>query len=212
MKPLPLFVAVVLAQRCAGQNGVREVVIGHADARVIQVRDHLHGQEPQYGTQWGKIQSEQQASKNPIDADLGAKSFTTESWPRRWMKLLDGTWLHEFWVQCERDPVFKAGTTHNLSAMQAFVAFVSIGILVTYTAAGLVQSVFLAHAFSFMDIYYAYPLTLVLVIVFFVAFNLTNALLVLEYEDSESLAEAQVQHIIEASATRVVTAQRAACF
>lgn len=63
-----------------------------------------------------------------------------------------------------------------------------------------------------MDIYYAYPLTLVLVIVFFVAFNLTNALLVLEYEDSESLAEAQVQHIIEASATRVVTAQRAACF
>lgn len=85
-------------------------------------------------------------------------------------------------------------------------------ILVTYTAAGLVQSVFLAHAFSFMDIYYAYPLTLVLVIVFFVAFNLTNALLVLEYEDSESLAEAQVQHIIEASATRVVTAQRAACF
>ncbi|EEY68798.1 uncharacterized protein PITG_18694 [Phytophthora infestans T30-4] len=100
--------------------------------------------------------------------------------------------------------------------MQAFVAFVSIGyavvamwlgsmkltrwqrrsILVTYTAAGLVQSVFLAHAFSFMDIYYAYPLTLVLVVVFFVAFNLTNALL----------------HIIEASATRVVTAQRAACF
>ncbi|KAG1706717.1 hypothetical protein DVH05_027571 [Phytophthora capsici] len=115
--------------------------------------------------------------------------------------------------------------------MQAFVAFVSIGyavvamwlgpikltcwqqrtVLVTYSAAGTVQAIFLLHAFRFLDIHYAYPSTLALAIVFFVAFNLTNALLVLEADDPEAAVQIPVQQIVEASSTRVITAQRAAC-
>ncbi|KAG2797472.1 hypothetical protein PC116_g25859 [Phytophthora cactorum] len=223
MKLLPLLVAVVLVQRSAGQNGVREVVIDSEDARVVEVTDHVNGKQPQRETLWSKPQSglvEQQfglskSSKNSFDDGKGARNpagSATDLWPRRWIKFLDGSWLNEFCVQCERDPVFKAGITQNLDAMQAFVAFVSIGVLVTYTAAGTVQVVFLAHAFRLLDIHYAYPSTLVLVIIFFIAFNLTNALLVLESEDPEPVTEAHVQQIVEASSTRVVTAQRAACF
>ncbi|ETI51299.1 hypothetical protein F441_05290 [Phytophthora nicotianae CJ01A1] len=241
MKLLPLLLAVVLVQRCASQNAVREVTMDNADARVIGFTDRTNnGQRP---TLWNKAQfglAEQQpalSSKDPVEAGKTARSSaettttTTDLWPRRWIKFLDGSWLNEFWVQCERDPVFRAGATQNFSAMQAFVAFVSIGyavvamwlgpiklthwqrrsVLVTYTAAGIVQAVFLAHASSFMDIHYAYPSTLLLVIIFFVAFNLMNALLVLESEESEPVVEAQVQQIVEVSSTRVITAERAAC-
>ncbi|KAF1787650.1 hypothetical protein GQ600_13191 [Phytophthora cactorum] len=211
MKLLPLLVAVVLVQRSAGQNGVREVVIDSEDARVVEVTDHVNGKQPQRETLWSKPQSglvEQQFGLSKSSKN----SFVSSGynlWPRRWIKFLDGSWLNEFCVQCERDPVFKAGITQNLDAMQAFVAFVSIGyavvamwlgpiklthwqrrsVLVTYTAAGTVQVVFLAHAFRLLDIHYAYPSTLVLVIIFFIAFNLTNALLVLESEDPEPVTK-----------------------
>jgi hypothetical protein len=82
-------------------------------------------------------------------------------------------------------------------------------VLVTYTAAGTAQALFLAHVFNFTSIHYAYPLTLALVLLFFVAFNLTNALLVLE---PEAEIAAPVQQIIEASSTRIVTSHLAPCF
>lgn len=125
----------------------------------------------------------------------------------------------------------SAKTPFKLIVSLQFVAFVSIGyavvamwlgpikltcwqqrtVLVTYSAAGTVQAIFLLHAFRFLDIHYAYPSTLALAIVFFVAFNLTNALLVLEADDPEAAVQIPVQQIVEASSTRVITAQRAAC-
>ncbi|KAG6970282.1 hypothetical protein JG688_00004929, partial [Phytophthora aleatoria] len=54
MKLLPLLVAVVLVQRSAGQNGVREVVIDSEDARVVEVTDHVNGKQSQRETLWSK--------------------------------------------------------------------------------------------------------------------------------------------------------------
>ncbi|EGZ09440.1 hypothetical protein PHYSODRAFT_318189 [Phytophthora sojae] len=117
--------------------------------------------------------------------------------------------------------------------MQAFVAFVSIGyaaiamwlgsmkltrwqrrsVLVTYTAAGTVEATFLLQAFGLVSIHVAYHLTLALTAIFFVAFNVTNALLVLESEEPDAAAESaeSVPRIIEATPTRIVTSHLAPC-
>ncbi|KAG7389680.1 hypothetical protein PHYPSEUDO_009841 [Phytophthora pseudosyringae] len=250
MKHSSLLLATVLVERaCFGagleagmeNGGVREVTIDIADAPEIGVTDLHHAPQVHHETLWKKVQYglvEQQlavSSQNYIDSHNGARNSATSTidrWTHRWIDFLNDSWLNELLVQCERDLVFKAGVTQNLSAMQAFVAFVSIGyaivamwlgpikltrwqrrsVLVTYTAAGVIQAIFLAHAFSFLDVHYAYPSTLALVAVFFVAFNVTNALLVLESEEPEAVVENPVQQIVEASSTRVITAQRAACF
>ncbi|KAE9101081.1 hypothetical protein PF007_g15285 [Phytophthora fragariae] len=212
-------------------DAVREVTIDSANARVIEVVDQDGKQR--YDTHWSKTRS------GLVELQFGLSSKTLDSPDdtpelqlRRWTHFLS-TWLDEFLVQCEQDPEFKAGATQNLSAMQAFVAFVSIGyaaialwlgsmkltrwqrrsVLVTYTAAGTVEAIFLLQAFGLVAIHIAYPSTLALTAVFFVAFNVTNALLVLESEepDAASASAVPVPRIVEATPTRIVTSQLAPC-
>ncbi|KAH7467412.1 hypothetical protein KRP22_013310 [Phytophthora ramorum] len=247
MKYLPAFLVVVLAMRTcfcvstkagSGQE-VREVFLNSADGGVIQISGENDKQKtPQQETPWSKARSglvrqqfgllSQDPTQNATSSSpIGSSTFL----PERWTDILDSNWLNEFLMHCEQDPVFKAGVAQNLSAMQAFVAFVSIGyavvamwlgpiqltcwqrrsILVTYSAAGLVQAIFLTHSFGFVDVHFAYPATLALALLFFISFNVTNALLVLQSEETQAEATHLTQQIIQASSTRVITSLCAPC-
>ncbi|KAG6614122.1 uncharacterized protein IUM83_10070 [Phytophthora cinnamomi] len=245
MKQLLLLVGVMLVLApqlyfCVSASGgaggdLQEVAIDSDSARVVEVVDHDGKQ--QYETLWSKARS----GLVELQFGLSSKTLVDSSdetlglLPRRWVDLISttGSWLDEFLVQCEQDPEFKAGVTQNLNAMQAFVAFVSIGyaaiamwlgsirltrwqrrtVLVTYTAAGTVEAIFLLQAFGLVAIHIAYPSTLALTALFFVAFNITNALLVLESEEPEAASSSAVlaPRIIEATPTRIVTSQIAPC-
>lgn len=174
-----------------------------------------------------------QPAEAPYHGLLGPEfAFNTTGSPLDivWSDLLDGTALSNFYRRCEQEPGYEEAITRNLSAMQAFVAFVVIGytavamwtgpitltpwqrrtLLATYAEAALVQAIFLSQVFGFLAVRSAYPLTMAITGIFFVTFNCTNALLLLEPEAAEVLAD--VPQIIESSPTRVVTSHRARCY